>query len=130
MTDELNRDRAAAEAAQRAASDLQAQVTAAGTDFDTKMAAARAAKAELDDLGERIERARLYVSREDTAAVSRFNNDVTKYNRMLKQVHQKMAISDALVVSYNALLARAKAKSDEADRLVDAYNQKLARVGH
>lgn len=130
MTDELNRDRAAAEAAQRAASDLQTQLTAARTELDAEQAAAQTAKAALADFGARIERTRLLVPNEDAAAVARFNNDVAKYNRMVTQVHQKLLASDALVDPYNGLLARAKAKAAEADRLVDAYNQKLARVGH
>lgn len=130
ITGELNRDRAAVESAQRAAADLETQLSAARIEADAKQAAARAARAELDDLGERIERARPYVSSEDAVALSRFNSDVARYNRMVKQVQQKMANSDAFVDSYNALLARAKAKAAEADRLVDAYNQKLERVGH
>ncbi len=88
------------------------------------------AQTELDSLGAKIERARPYVSNGDDAAVNRFNNDVAKYNRMVKRVQQMVAGSDALVDPYNALLARTKAKSDEANRLVDAYNRKLAQVGH
>ena len=129
MTDELNRDRAAAEAAQRVAADLQAQLTTARTQLGAEQAAATAAKTTLDEFGERIERARALVPNEDAAAVARFNRDVAKYNRMVTQVHQKLAASDALVDPYNDLLARTKARAAEADRLVDAYNEKLARVG-
>jgi hypothetical protein len=130
MTDELNRDREAVEAAQRAAADLQAQLTSARTQLDAEQSAAQAAKAALDEFGERIEGARALVPNEDASAVARFNSDVAKYNRMVTQVHQKLVASDALVDPYNNLLARAKAKAAEADRLVDAYNEKLARVGH
>jgi hypothetical protein len=130
MTDELNRDRAAVEAAQRVAADLQAQLTAARTQVDAEQSAAQAAKATLDEFGERIERARALVPNEDASAVARLNSDVAKYNRMVAQVRQKLVASDALVDPYNNLLARAKAKAAEADRLVDAYNEKLARVGH
>jgi hypothetical protein len=130
MTAELDRDRAAAETAQREAADLDTQLTAARKELESKQAAAREAKAALDDFRERLEGARLYVSSDDAAAAARFNKEVTKYNRMVAQVHQQIVAADALVDPYNALLARAKAKADEADRRVDAYNQKLAQVGH
>ncbi len=130
MTEELSRDRTAVEVAQAAADSLDKQLTVARLELEAKQAQVQVAKTELDNLGEEIERARPYVSNGDDAAVNRFNNDVAKYNRMVKRVQQMVASSDALVDPYNALLARTKAKSDEANRLVDAYNSKLARVGH
>jgi peptidoglycan hydrolase CwlO-like protein len=130
MTEELSRDRAAVEAAQAAADSLDKQLTVARTELEAKQAEVQLAQTELDSLGAKIERARPYVSNGDDAAVNRFNNDVAKYNRMVKRVQQMVAGSDALVDPYNALLARTKAKSDEANRLVDAYNRKLAQVGH
>ncbi len=130
MTEELSRDRAAVEAAQAAADSLDKQLTVARTELEAKQAEVQLAQTELDSLGAKIERARPYVSNGDDAAVNRFNNDVAKYNRMVKRVQQMVASSDALVDPYNALLARTKSKSDEANRLVDAYNRKLAQVGH
>ena len=129
MTGQLTRERAAAEAAQREAAALESQLAAARTEIDHKRAAARAAMIELENFRKQIEGARPYVSSEDAAAVSRFNNEVARFNRMAARVRQEMRASDALVGPYNALLARARAKAGKASRLMDAYNQTLTRVG-
>lgn len=129
MTGQLTRERAAAEAAQREAAALESQLAAARTEIDQKRAAARAAMVELENFRKQIEGARPYVSSEDAAAVSRFNNEVARFNRMAARVRQEMRASDALVGPYNALLFRAKAKAGKANKLMDAYNQTLTRVG-
>lgn len=130
MVHELARDRTAAEAAQREAATLETQLADAHKELDAKRAAARMAKAKLDDFRQRLELTRLYVSRNNPIAMARFNREVDSYNRMVAKVHEKIVAVNALVGRYNALLARAKAKADEAERLVHAYNQKLVRVSH
>jgi hypothetical protein len=128
-SDELNRDRTAAEQAQVRVNGLGAQLSAAKDALDARQRDADSAKAELDRLGASIEQERAFVDGTDENTVREFNARVAKYNRLLKRTRTLMDQASELVGPYNSLVERYESERREANRLVGVYNSKLEKYG-
>jgi hypothetical protein len=128
-SDELNRDRTAAEQAQVRVNGLGAQLSAAKDALDARQRDADSAKAELDRLGASIEQERAFVDGTDENTVREFNARVAKYNRLLTRTRALMDQASELVGPYNSLVERYESERREANRLVGVYNSKLEKYG-
>jgi len=129
-TAELERDKAAADAAEARAAEYARRLDSAREEIEYKQGRARSLKTEVDQLAQEIEGDRGLAQTGEPIAVANFNEKVDRYNGLVVQMRGMNAQANALVDPYNELLAETKQQEAIANQLIQAYNAKLVQYGH